>query len=231
MMDHQEAVRLEAVEKYLLDELSSRQRADFEEHYFTCPLCALDLRMTAEFLDTARKELGRRDAGGTTSWTLKRIWLELFSRPAVLAPAFGLLIAIIAYQNMAVFPRFEAEIARLKRPAVVSAVSLIGGNGRGAPTMASAAASRPVVLSLDIPATQRFTSYECVLVDASGTALLRIPVSASQAQDTVTISVPAGNLRPGNYVLLVRGLEPRSGGMQAADVARYRFTLTPSIDH
>lgn len=232
MMDHQEAIRLGAVERYLLNELPAPQRAEFEEHYFDCQDCAADLRMTAQFLDTARKELARGTIGRTAPWTLKRMWLEFFWRPAVLAPAFALLLAVTVWQNGVVLPRFNAEIAQLRQPGVTSAISLIGANSRGgaAPT-ASGSASQPVLLSLDIPATQEYSSYECVLVDLSGAVVWRIPVSAAQAQDTVSISVPAGNLRPGDYTLLVEGLASRGtggGGAESRDLARYRFSLTPS---
>ncbi len=37
--DHQRAVSLHAVESYLLDELPSPLREEFEEHYFDCPEC------------------------------------------------------------------------------------------------------------------------------------------------------------------------------------------------
>jgi len=43
-MDHSEAVREMAAERYLLDELEPEAREAFEEHVFDCPECALDLR-------------------------------------------------------------------------------------------------------------------------------------------------------------------------------------------
>jgi hypothetical protein len=233
-MDHQEVIRLGAVERYLLDELAPPQRAEFEEHFFGCQECALDLRMTAEFLDTARRELARGTIGtigGAAPRPLKRSWLDIFWRPAVLAPAFALLLAVIAYQNGVLLPRFNAEIAQLRQPGVMSAISLIGANSRDGAAPASGPAGRPVLLSLDIPATQEYSSYACVLVDASGAAVWRVPVSTAQAQDTVSISVPAGNLRPGNYTLLVQGLASRGtsgSGAVATDLARYRLSLTPA---
>lgn len=227
-MDHQEAIRLGAVERYLLDELEPPQRAEFEEHFFGCPECAKDLRITAEFLDTARKELRR----GITPRKLERSWIELFWKPVVLAPAFALLLGVIIYQNLVVLPRINGEIAHLGRPGVVTVLSLIEGNSRGMPTTApSGPAGQPLLLSLDIPATQQYSSYACVLVDSAGRDVLRVPVSAAQAQDTVSISIPAGNLRAGHYVLIVRGLHSGNSGAQATDLARYRLTLTPSIDH
>jgi len=211
------------VEKYLLDELPPPQRDAFEEHFFECGLCAKDLRMTAEFLDIARDELRRAPLGGSLPRAAKPSWLELFWRPAVLAPALVLLLGVLVYQNAVVYPRFSGKIAQLSRPHIVSAVSLIGGNSRGgALPAASASTSQPVLLSVDIPAAEQFPSYACVLVDSSGAIVWQVPVSQEQARDTVSIAVPAGNLRPGDYTLVVRGLPA------ATDVARYRFTLAPA---
>ena len=39
-MGHEEAENDNAVEGYLLNELTEDQRARFEEHYFQCPICA-----------------------------------------------------------------------------------------------------------------------------------------------------------------------------------------------
>ena len=230
-MDHQEAMRLAAVENYLLDELPPPQRDEFEEHFFECGLCAKDLRMTAEFLELTREELRRGPIGGPVPRAVKPSWLELLWRPVVIAPALAALLAVIAYQNVVVYPRLGGEIAQLSRPHIVSAVSLIGANSRGgALPAAHADTSQPVLLSVDIPAAQQFPGYACVLVDSSGATVWRVPVSQEQARDTVSIAVPAGNLRPGDYTLVVQGLssqDPSKGGAAAGtDVARYRFTLS-----
>ena len=52
-MDHNEALRLHAVEKYALGELPPSQRDEFEEHFLECQECALDVNAAAEF------EIGR----------------------------------------------------------------------------------------------------------------------------------------------------------------------------
>ena len=235
-MDHQEAIRLAAVENYLLDELPPPQRHEFEEHFFECGLCAKDLRMTAEFLDLTRAEFRRGPIGGFVPRAVKPSWLELLWRPMVIAPALAVLLAVIAYQNVVVYPRLGGEIAQLGRPHIVSAVSLIGGNSRGgALPAANADTSQPVLLSVDIPAAEQFPGYACVLVDSSGATVWRVPVSPEQARDTVSIAVPAGNLRPGDYTLVVQGLSPQGpskGGAAArtTDVARYRFTLNSPVN-
>lgn len=232
-MEHQEAVQLGAVDKYLLGELSTPQRDEFEEHFFDCRECGADLRMTASFLDIARHELKRGKFGKAASKAFKWSWLEFLARPVVLTPALTLLLAIIAYQNGVVLPRIHGQIALLRQPGVVTTVSLIGGNSRGSALPAVGGSSgHAVLLSLDIPGTRQYPSYACVLIDAAGAVVWRVPVSAAQAQDTVSINVPAGVLRAGDYTLLVQGLEAQDragpGSPKAADLARYRFALSPS---
>lgn len=232
-MDHQEAIQLGAVEKYCLDELPAAQRSEFEAHFFDCRECASELRVTAAFLDIARAELKRGKFVSAAPRTVKRSWLELLARPAVLTPAFGLLLAVIAYQNSVVLPRFNGQIAQLRQPGVVATVSLIGGNSRGsAPPPISGTTGQPILLSFDIPAIRPYPGYDCVLIDASRTVVWRVPVSSVQAQDTVSISVPAGALRAGDYTLVVRGLETQDRGSGAnppgTELAHYRFILSPS---
>jgi len=53
-MDHNEALRIQAAEKYVLGELPPPLRDEFEEHYFECEECALDVNAVAGFVDNVR---------------------------------------------------------------------------------------------------------------------------------------------------------------------------------
>jgi len=53
-MDHEEAVRLQAAEKYVLGDLAEELCEAYEEHYFDCQECATDVIATAAFVDGAR---------------------------------------------------------------------------------------------------------------------------------------------------------------------------------
>src|SRR5580692_8960015 len=53
-MDHNEAVRQNATERYLLQELDPGLRDQFEEHLFECQDCALDLRTAAMFVEQSK---------------------------------------------------------------------------------------------------------------------------------------------------------------------------------
>jgi anti-sigma factor RsiW len=58
-MDHAEAVRVLAVEQYLLGELSGPEREAFEEHFFSCPECVEALEFGAGFMKNARDVFSR----------------------------------------------------------------------------------------------------------------------------------------------------------------------------
>lgn len=226
-MDHQDALRRGAAEQYLLNEMSPPQRDEFEAHFFECEECAADLRATAAFLDGAKMELRRSRAARPARAAAKKPWFEFLWRPAVAAPAFALLLLVIAYQNVVILPRFGGASAQSEKPEILSSLSLIGGNSRGGALPAVAIArGQPLLLSLDIPAAERFSGYACVLVAPSGAVVWSLPVSADQAKDTVAIRVPSGVLEPGNYRLLVQGLA--NAGGSPVDLANYRFTLSGS---
>src|SRR5579859_7429654 len=55
-MDHNEAVRLQAAEKYLSGEFTRAQRDEYEEHYFDCPTCAEELKATVAFMESAKQD-------------------------------------------------------------------------------------------------------------------------------------------------------------------------------
>jgi hypothetical protein len=227
-MEHEEALRRMAVEKYLLNEMPQPERDEFEAHFFGCQDCAADLRATAAFLEGAKQELRRPRVTGPAPAAPKRSWFEFSWRPAFAAPAFALLLLVIVYQNVAVLPRFSSDVAPLKNPEILTSLSLIGANARGgnAPSV-KVTQGQPLLLSVDIPAAERFSSYTCVLVDPSGAVLWRLPVSSDQAKDTVAIRVPARGWVQGDYRLIVQGLANPAGG-EPAELASYRFTLNSS---
>ena len=57
-MDHKEAIRIHAVDRYLLGELTAVEREEFEEHFFSCGECSEDLHIGAILVDNSRAVLG-----------------------------------------------------------------------------------------------------------------------------------------------------------------------------
>lgn len=158
----------------------------------------------------------------------KRSRFGVLWRPAFLSPAMAALLLVIVYQNAVVYPRLAADATASKSPEILAPVSLIGANSRGeAIPSVTLTRAQPLLLSLDIPTAERFSAYTCVLVAPSGAIVWRVPVSAEQAKDTVSIRIPAGEWRSGEYRLIVQGHSP-SPEQEPAELARYRFTLNSS---
>jgi hypothetical protein len=220
-MEHLDAVRLSAVEKYLLDELAPEQRDDFEEHFFGCIECAKDLRATSNFLNLAKSEFEARPVPRAAAPKPRRFFLW---GPAFLVPALAASLLVIAYQNIVVLPHANSEVAALHNAELLPVVSLVGSNSRGGDAPAVVApAGRPFSLAVDIPSEDRFTGYTCELLAPSGISIWHVDVSPQQAKDTVSIMVPAVHGPEGSYTLVVHG--HASGTQDASELARYHFAL------
>jgi len=225
-MNHQDATQLMAIEKYVLNELPPQLRDEFEEHYFECPECAMDLRATAAFLDAAKAEFQAESASKplpASSEKRRGPWLW---RPAFIMPALAACLLFIAYQNAVVFPRMHHEIVQSSAPEVLPSISLVGGNSRGGqiPSIAVPPA-HPFLLFVDIPTQDRFSTYTCSLYSPAGKLTWQIQVSAQQARDTIPISIPAADRMDGKYSLVVQGNAGHSNPETPVDIARYSFVL------
>jgi hypothetical protein len=226
-MQHSDAAPY-LVERYLLDELSPLDRDAFEEHFFGCPDCAEELRLTAAFLSAAKSELRPGAELPRVSNALpkpgRRAWFEFLWRPAFLSPVAALLLMVVVYQNVVVYPQSRTEIARLSRPETLTTVSLIGDGSRGGTTpSATVSPGAAVLLTFDVPAAERYASYAAELQNPAGTTLWSVPVSADQARDTVAVRIPAGRWEPGNYTLVIQGYA--SPGVPATLLTRYKFSI------
>ena len=80
-MQHEGAKEMLASERYLLGELSSDERDQFEEHFFTCRECAADMRDSAAFfenLEAVLKEDARQSQPAAVGfWTRLKDWFAL----------------------------------------------------------------------------------------------------------------------------------------------------------
>ena len=225
-MNHQEATQSMAVEKYVLDELSPELRAEFEEHYFDCAECAMDLRATTAFLDAAKAEFKAASASKllpAASAKRRGPWIW---RPAFAMPALAASLLFIAYQNVVIFPRLHQQVAQSSAAEVLPSLSLVGGNSRGGqiPSITVPTAN-PFLLFMDIPTQDRFSNYTCSLYSPAGRLTWQVHVSAQEAKDTISISIPGADRMDGKYSLLVQGNAGASNPETPVDLARYSFVL------
>src|SRR5262245_40152537 len=155
-MDHNEALQSQACEKYLLGELSPVQRDAYEDHYFSCPECAAQLRSAAEFLGASREIFAASPIPRSPARTnLSGGWFAWF-RPAFAIPAFALLLGVIGYQNLVTIPQYKQDTS----PRVLTVYSLITANSRGADRpIFKSAPNEPLGLYVDIPVDSAHSRY------------------------------------------------------------------------
>lgn len=205
-MDHDEALRLQAAVKYVLGELPEVERDSFEEHYFDCGECALDVRAAAAFADNARNVLCHeaREAALQAAAPAGRRWLTWF-KPIVAVPAFAVLLIALGYQSLVSLPHWKNAAMRASTPRVLPTYSLISANTRGLnlPTM-QVRAGEPLGLYVDVPTDPTYTRYALELEDPEGKTTMLRTASYSEAQKTVVIEFTPG--KPGTYKIVVLGL-------------------------
>ena len=221
-MNHDEAIREQAVERYLLGELAEDARARFEEHFFDCAICASDLKTGAILVDALRADrlpiaapkpdihlIPKR----TSPWL--RPWL---------VPALAASLLVVAYQNILVLPAMRKAVVVAQTPAVMNNVILANIDARGSdiPKLAAPALAS-FLISVDIPSKSVYASYICLLYNSSGDRLWQMPITAQQAENTVSLRVPTEKAASGTNELRVLGV-PAAGG-SPAEVGRYRFNL------
>jgi hypothetical protein len=221
-MNHDEAIREQAVERYLLGELAEDARARFEEHFFDCAICAADLKTGTVFVDAMRAD---RQFAASPKPDLRIVpkrtspWLRPW-----LVPALAASLLVVAYQNILVLPSMRRAAAVAQTPAVMNNVILANIDARGSdiPKLAAPALGS-FLISVDIPSKNDYASYICLLYNSSGERLWQMSITAQQAENTVSLRMPTEKAASGANELRVLGM-PAAGG-SPVEVGRYRFDL------
>src|ERR1700731_1054 len=189
-MDHIAVVRQKMTERYLLDELDSAVRDEFEEHYFDCPECALDIRVGAQFVAHSKTILAESSEPVPARAIPNRSRVDWFAwlRPAFAAPALALLLAVVGYQNLVTYPRLQSDLAR---PQVLPSASVnVGTWGAGGPAT-TVPAGKGLLLFVRIPPDRAFVRYTADLSDPRGQRKGSFVIVPSAGQDQWSERVPA----------------------------------------
>jgi hypothetical protein len=222
-MNHNEATNLEAGVKYVLGELSQNQREEYEEHYFDCAECAIDVKALATFADTTRevlrqerqKEFAESLAPASRGWFA---WL----RPAFAVPAIVVLLAVVVYQNTAGFSGKNSDGAQ-----VFNSYSLMGpsrGGDDGAPIQIHP--REAFALDFDLTTTKTFDHYLCQLQDEAGNAVLQVKLAGEKANREVHLLVPGVLKHAGKYSVVVAGATAGNDSWsQATELSRMHFVV------
>ena len=209
-MDHTEAVRLQAVEKYILGELTPPLRDEFEAHYFDCAECSLNLRSGVAFASASRQYFAETAGRPVVAPVPKPDWFA-WLKPWVAVPAFAVLLLVLGYQNVVTIPHLKRTGSGVAT--VNPWFSLRATNVRGAAgEKFSIRPGQGISLFVDITAVSggSDSNFLLQLKDSSGRIIGSSSVSAAEARRPVLFSVPAG-IREGEYDLIVYENSVNSG--------------------
>jgi Putative zinc-finger len=221
-MNHEQAVRQSATERYLMGELSPESRDEFEEHFFECSECAHDVRAGSLFIEQSKRVLAEKPEPVAVPQRVPAsasagflAWL----RPAWAVPVFAMLLGVLGYQNLVTYPQLRAS---LDQPQVLSWVSLNTRTRGSSTTSIAARRGKPLVLFVNIPPDPRYTQYFADIYNPAGKIDASLPVALQEGEDTVAIQIPTGNRQPGTYAVALRGID--SSG-QNKEISRTQFEL------
>jgi hypothetical protein len=232
-MDHTEAVRTAAVDRYLLGQLSVSETEEFEQHFFDCLECSRELRAGAMFEDNARAvfleeslaakrvpEKTRAAAGAKPS-----VWEWFWQRSWIAAPALAalLLAAITVYQASVVIPRLRTQLNAALTPQPVASYVLPPISRGDARALQVPAGSRFYTIYMDPAWEGSFAAYICSVQDESGSTRFSVRLPAPPPGKPIEILMARSLLPSGRYTVTIRNAA--ESGKPEAELARFALIL------
>ena len=218
-MDHETAMRIQAAERYVLDEFSPEERAEFEDHYFGCAECGDEVRSASIFAANTRQVLQEERASESAAWARgadrprwRLAWPLLASAALNLAllAGFGLERLHSSVPRATVEPQFYHTFgfAAVSRAAV--------------PRFPVPAGSQFFGARFDLMPGQQFETFEYQILDASGASQSDRWLKAPPGEGSeLELAVPVSSLAPGEYVLVMRGKQASN----SVEIARAHFLI------
>ncbi len=236
-MDHATAVSTNAVERYLLKELSTSERDAFEEHLFDCSVCAEDVKATAAFLDNCQSVVQESDDASMSavSPAYERANADRRGGHGWRRPQYALAASLVAmmgttsltiYQNRVTIPQLHEAVAASARGEVI--VMLAGEplrSTRGPRDTITVSPTERFSLSFDIPPNAGVEVIQIEVVSSTNESMFSKDLAVPPGNtSSAFLSIPPLLLRPGSYTLRVRSRTPPSGA-GGPDLATFHFDL------
>jgi hypothetical protein len=233
IMDHNEAVRLQAAEKYLLGELPKEQHAAYEEHYFDCTACAEEIKATVAFMESARqaaREEALEPIGATRRLPPAVPGFFRWLRPAFAVPLFAGLLLFIGYQNGVTIPRLKDSSPSQMGQIISSSFQLRGSvrggsDGDDTANKVRVRSAEGFTLDFDFNPTGTFSEYDWQLRDQAGRLVKYGRISGDKKYQAVSLSVAGGVASAGKYNLVFFGSADANGQTANRNEAQ-RLTFT-----
>jgi len=231
-MDHNEAVRLQAAEKYLLGELPKEQHAAYEEHYFDCSACAEEIKATVAFMESARQAIREKALEPVGARAPAPSVPGFFSwlRPAFAVPVLAALLLIIGYQNGVTIPRLKDSSSQMGQ--IISSSFQLRGSVRGGNESGDAANKVRVrlgesfALNFDFTPTGTFSQYVWQLQNNAGRAVKSGRISGDKKYQAMSLNMTGGVESAGKYNLVFFGSADGAGQTgNESETQRLTFTV------
>ncbi len=222
-MDHDLATRENLTERYLLEELDAESRDNFEAHYFSCPVCAEDVRMGAAFVDALKAVL--RDESALPKVARKNLaryglldWLRF---PAFAPYAVAAMMSfVVLYQSSVTIPGL-----RMSEPQILASVVLHPATRGSVQTIVIPPKDKTFQISADVNASGEFSSLRCSFRNATGETVVELTTRKTE-RDAVNFLLPTGLFPPGTYSLTIAGLTDLGEKSDYHEIEKYRFKVT-----
>jgi len=233
-MDHREAVRTEAVERYLLGQLSGPECEEFEIHFFDCTECARELKDGALFVDNARAVFHEDNARRTASRRAQDVaarpslWALIRSRPWGLSPAMAALALLVVaggagYQSLVVIPGLRGELRNARSPQAVASYVLPPVSRGAAQTLEISGTALFYTIYMDPAWDASFAAYVCSVQDETGAERFSVRLPAPPPGKPIQILMARQTLPSGRYTVVIRNTAET--GKPEAELARYALLL------
>src|SRR4051794_2245860 len=178
--------------------MSDADRAGFEEHYFSCDLCAQDVKAADALREGVRDVAAERGRIVPFDTSPRRLaWYRSHIVPWALAAS---LASVVIYQSVrpGADPRTESA-ARVLHPVTLRPDS------RGQEPVISSSAAEGITLAVEINGVREGTEMAYDLRNAAGRSVASGHVAAPSAGVPLLLWVSAGAVaEPARYVLSLR---------------------------
>jgi predicted secreted protein len=214
IMDHDEAVRLQAAQKYLLGQLPKDEHAAYEEHYFDCSLCAEEIKATAAFMESVRQVAREQALQAIDTKRLTPVtrtnsnggWFA-WLKPAFAIPVMAALLLFIGYQNGVTIPGLKDSSSA---PIISSSFQILGSVRGGSEDSDAANKVRvkqgeSFLLKFDFTPAGTASEYSWQLLGPSGQAIRYGTLGGDKKYQTVSLPVVGGVQSAGKYSLVFFG--------------------------
>jgi hypothetical protein len=223
-MEHKKAIATLAAEKYVLNEFSEEQREEFEEHFFSCPECADDVRTLSRLKANAKVVLAEPDVSVDISpekgWfrrllnSLNVSWLQQNY-------AWGSLAAVLMVTTITGGVRVVELNRQLQPQAITSFV--LRPETRGDITAIAPQQLGPfVLLEADVPGASGELAWELRNSQTQGVVFAGT-APAPPPGASFKVLLPSGKLGAGEYVLAVSSPGAADSGMQNRRLYRFKI--------